>query len=230
MKKLLPLLFMGLILIGCGKKKNTPVPILPPAKAVLSTPSQNAVCTTGTVLSDTESSILFTWNTADNAGNYDLVLKNLLTSDTTTQNTNQTQLTLTLLRNTPYSWYIVSKSDKTSATAKSDVWKFYNSGPGVVTYAPFPAEIISPTFGQQVTASSGTINLSWTGNSVDNATLVYDVYFGTSNSPVILKSNLTDMFLNNVTVISGTTYYWRIITKDPNGNTSDSGLFQFSVQ
>ena len=218
------------ILAGCGGKKNNPAPVLAPVAAILTAPAQNAVCTTGTIISDTQSSITFTWNPAANASSYQLVLKNLLTSITTTQNTDQTQITVTLLRNTPYSWYIVSESAKTTETAQSDAWKFYNSGPGVVTYAPYPAEITSPTFGQAVTAVSGTVNLTWQGSAVDNSTIVnYDVYFGTTTTPAILKSTITDSFVNNVTVTSGTTYYWRVITRDVNGNTSDSGLFQFSV-
>src|SRR5260370_36875214 len=102
-----------LILQGCGGKKNNPVPS--PAKATHTSPSQNAVCTTGTIISATQSSILFTWNASTNTNSYDLVLKNLLTSATTTQSTTSNQLTLTLARNTPYSWYIVSKSTQTVA-------------------------------------------------------------------------------------------------------------------
>ena len=112
-----------IILQGCGGgKKNNPSPS--PKKAVLTSPAQNAICTTGTIISNTESSILFTWNASPNTNSYDLVLKNLLTSASTTQNTTSTQLTVTLARNTPYLWYIVSKSTLNGATAESDKWKF----------------------------------------------------------------------------------------------------------
>jgi hypothetical protein len=219
------------LLMGCGGKKNNPTPPLSPAKAILTAPTENAVCTTGTVISGTQSTITFTWNASSNTDSYDLVLKNLLTSATTTQSSSQTQLAVTLLRNTPYSWYIVSKSTKTATTAQSDTWKFYNSGPGVVTYAPYPADITSPTFGQSVAATSGTVNLTWTGSAVDNSTIInYDVYFGTSSTPALFKSAVTDSFVDGVSVTSGTTYYWKVITQDVNGNTSDSGVFQFSVQ
>ena len=203
------------LLMGCGGgKKNNPTPVLSPVKAVLTAPAQNAVCTTGTIVSGTQSSILFTWNASANTDSYDLVLKNLLTSISTTQSTGQTQLTITLLRNTPYSWYIVSKSTKTTTTAQSDTWKFYNSGPGVVTYAPYPAEINSPTFGQSVTANAGTVDLTWTGSAVDSSTIAnYDVYFGTTATPPLFKSNVTDSFVNGVSVTSGTTYYWKVVAE-----------------
>jgi hypothetical protein len=221
---------IAFILVSCGGgKKDNPMPA--PAKVILTSPAQNELCTTGAVVSATQSSITFIWSASDHTSGYVLNLKNLLTSFTTTQATSDTRLTLTLARNTPYSWYVVSKSDQTTATAQSDSWKFYNSGPGVITYAPYPAEIKSPSFGQAVTAAAGTVNLTWTGSAVDNSTIVnYDIYFGTGATPLLLKGKVTDSFLNGVMVISGTTYYWKVITRDNSGNTSDSGLSQFRVQ
>lgn len=229
-----------LILMGCGGgKQNDPTPapvqVSAPNKVALSAPAINSVCTTGTIISATQSSISFSWAASSNTDSYDLYLKNLLNSAVTTQNVTATQATVTLLRNTPYSWYIVSKSTKTTTTAQSDVWKFYNAGSGTVTYAPFPAEITSPTFAQNVSATAGAINLAWAGSPVNTGTIVttpiatYDVYFGTTNTPPVLKSGVADSFLNNVAVTSKTTYYWKVITKDALGNTSDSGLYQFNV-
>ena len=124
----------------------------------------------------------------------------------------------------------MSKSTLNGATAESDKWKFYNAGQGTITYAPFPVEITSPTFGQNITASSGTINLTWKGSSVNPGTITgYDVYFGTTNNPPVLKNAVTDMFINGVPVASKTTYYWKVITWDIDGNSSDSGVTQFTV-
>jgi hypothetical protein len=237
MRKELLILSVILILMGCGKGgSNNPAPtssvgittIPAPVKAVLTFPLQNAVCTTGTIVSDSLSTITFTWNASDNTDNYDFYLKNLLTSTISIKNTTQTQLDVTLPRNTPFSWYIISKSTKTTTTAQSDVWKFYNAGLGTITYAPFPAQITAPAFGQNVAA--GNINLTWTGSSVNPNTIVnYDVYFGTTTTPPIYKGAISDSFVNGISVSSKTTYYWRVVTRDFNGNTSDSGLYQFSV-
>jgi hypothetical protein len=232
MKKGTLILSVFFLLVGCGHKKNnpTPAPVPKPTQATLAAPAQNSVCTTGTILSATQSSISFSWNASDNTNNYDLVIKNLLTSDSTVQNTVQTHADVPLLRNTPYSWYIISESTQTTATAKSPVWKFYNSGPGIVTYAPFPADITSPTFGQSISYAPGTVNLLWVGSVIAPDVIAnYDVYFGISNSPTILASAITNQFLNNVPVAASTTYYWRVVTRDINGNTSDSGVYQFSV-
>jgi putative VirB-like lipoprotein len=239
MKKSFFILLAMIILSGCGGgKSNNPTPggsggnNPPPAptQVTLSLPAQNSACTTGTITSSTASTITFSWNASENTDTYELDVKNLMTNTVTTQTTSQTQLPVSLLRGTPYSWYIISKSAKTATTAQSDTWKFYNSGPGIITYAPFPADLISPTFGQQMPSSSTAVNLTWKGSSVNNEPLTYDVYFGTSSTFASAHdSEITDTLVN-VTVQSGATYYWKIVSKDGNGNSSDSGVSQFSVQ
>jgi len=219
-------LLLVLIFAGCTKKSTVGPD---PGKASLSFPAQNSACTTGTVLTNTQSSIVFTWAASENTDSYELDIKNLLTNTVTTQTAGINQLAVTLLRNTPYSWFVISKSSNTGVTTKSDVWKFYNAGLGTVSHPPFPADVVSPSLGQNVTATSGTVTLTWLGSSVDNNIVGYDVYFGTSSTPPLTQSNVTSMLLNGVAVTSGTTYYWKIVTKDALGNTSDSNIFQFKV-
>src|SRR6185312_15385156 len=113
MRNRIILFVLIVVLQACGgSKHNAVIPPSPPTKATLTAPTQNGVCVTGTVISSTQSSVTFTWNASDNTDSYDLVIKNLLTSASTTQNTAQTQATVTLSRGTPYSWYTVSKSTK----------------------------------------------------------------------------------------------------------------------
>lgn len=219
----------SLLVVGCGGKHH-PQPVLPPGAATLISPAQNQVCTSGTIISDSQTSVTFMWGASDHTDNYELNIKNLLTGTTTTEVSSGTQQTVTLSRATPYSWYVVSKSTGTTETAQSDTWKFYTAGAGVVSYAPFPSELDSPTFGQVVTATNGMINLVWKGSAVGNDIAGYDIYFGPSTPPPILDSGIINMFLDNVKVKSGTTYYWRVVTKDSVGNTSNSGVWQFTVK
>jgi hypothetical protein len=107
---------------------------------------------------------------------------------------------------------------------------FTIQGREVVTYSPFSAEIISPRFAQIINAAGGTINLTWKGSVVSPDIITnYDVYLGTTNSPVKIGSAITDSFLNNVAIASNTTYLWEVVTRDIYGNTSDSGLYQFKI-
>jgi len=233
MRKLAYITIVILTLTGCGKSSdsgsgNSTPPS--PEKAILLFPSQNSLCTTGTNISDTQSIISLSWTPATNADSYEVDIKNLLTNTITVQMVSAAKLDITLPRATPFSWYVVSKSSKVQATVQSDTWKFYNAGVGIIYYPPFPADLSSPGYNTSVTATAGKINLTWVGSDADNNIIGYDVYLGTSSTaPALLKSNVTTMFLNDVAVTAGTTYYWKVVTKDAQGNSSQSNMYQFMV-
>lgn len=224
--------FCGLILIlilaACGK--SSPPPAITPDAALLVLPLKDQACTSGTVISKTESSVNFSWTGGQNTDSYELTIKNLLTQTIVTQTTPATNVSVTLLRNTPFEWFVTSKYSKTSIVTSSNKWKFYNAGTGMLSYAPFPAEILTPTFGQILSSSSPTVNLTWKGSAVDNNIVAYSVYFGPNNNPGLFRDHITDSFVNSVTVGANTTYYWRVITIDAYGNISDSGLNNFYVK
>jgi hypothetical protein len=219
------------LLPGCGgKKSDNPVATGPPEAVSLVFPDQNAVCLSGTVISATQSAIQFKWNGAANADSFDITVKNLLTAETTTQSTSQTQANITLARNTPYSWYITSKSSHNSTTVKSESWKFYNSGTGITSYAPYPADKLVPSNGQYVTVpASGGVSLTWQGSAPSNNITGYDIYFGNTGSPPLYKSGVTASSLDNVMVVSKTKYYWKVVTHNGDNNTSVSDVIQFNT-
>ena len=146
MKKLAFVLLVMATLAGCSKHGNPAPAALAPGVVQLVAPAANEVCVIGTALSPVSSTVQFSWSAATNAGSYELVVKDLLTADSISQTSYYNQAGLNLSRNTPYSWYVIARSGKTSQTSRSAIWKFYNSGPGVISYAPFPAEIVSPPF------------------------------------------------------------------------------------
>ena len=227
------LLVIILVLCSCSKKNDDgsggAAGVSSPDKVTLTAPVSNSTCTTGRVISTTQSAVLFTWAAAANSDSYDLIIKNLLTGVSTTQTTTAIQLEVTLSRNTPYSWYVVSKSSKTTATSQSSLFKFYNSGAAATFYAPFPADITSPTFAQTLNPTAGKVTLNWVGVDVDNDIVGYDIYVGTSLTNIaIVKTNLTTSTFD-YSVNSGTTYYWVVVTKDSQSNTSTSGIYQFYV-
>jgi hypothetical protein len=123
---------------------------------------------------------------------------------------------------------VVSKANGTTVTASSDKWKFYNEGPGIENYAPFPADVVAPKRGPQV-ENTGTVSLEWTGSDVDNDIDEYEVFFGTvtppTNSLVTTTSTTT-----NTSVNANTVYYWYVVTTDVAGNTSTSETFEFKVK
>lgn len=224
-------LIIILLILGCGKKREAPnleVPIT--VKAVnLVSPSQNEVCTTGIISSPTESVIMFKWNAAENADSYELIYKNLATGVSTSFSTSTTFIEVKLLRNTPYSWKVISKSSKALEVKTSETWKFYSAGEGGIAYAPYPAELISPALGSTLFPNNGTINLSWKGTDVDDDISSYEVYFGMAINPPLYKSDIIAAKLEDVPVENSTIYYWKIVTKDSKGNASNSDTYQFKI-
>ncbi|REH01920.1 hypothetical protein [Flavobacterium aquicola] len=230
MKKIVLLTLLNFI-FACSSGGDNDEPVNDPTRASLIFPNANSECTEGTNKTSTESTIKFEWNAAANTDNYDLVVKNLRSQQSTNYNTKQTYYELKLTRGIAYSWYVLSNSSKTTSTATSETRKFYNASEGVSSYAPFPAEIVSPKNTENITGTK--ISLAWKGSDVDNDIFSYTITMDTMNPPMPTnsynKSNITDSFLNDVPVIPGTTYYWQIQTFDYKGNRSFSEIYEFKV-
>ncbi len=231
MKNTLLIFIVLLILLGCQKDDPDPVLIIKnPTKALLVFPYENSECNEGTNITATHSTVLFEWRTAENTDEYELVLSNLSTTEQALYMVSENKIPIVLQRGTPYAWYVISRSGKSDSTATSNIWKFYNAGEGIESYAPFPAEIITPSMAETITSSPSKITLDWNGSDVDNDIIGYDLYFGTTNPPDLFESNLQESVQTDVQVESDSIYYWSVTTKDAHGNSSDSGIFQFKIR
>ncbi|MFD1162915.1 hypothetical protein [Hwangdonia seohaensis] len=225
-------LFVFCIISACSSGDGGDAPIDPiedvkdPTAATLVFPAANSECTEGTINTTTESTITFEWNASKYTDSYNLQLKDLNTGTVTSYSTSENSYAIKLKRGNPYSWFIVSRSNKTSKTGTSATWKFFNAGEGVSSYAPFPAEAVRPVLGANVT--SGDITLEWTTSDVDNDIESYNVNFGEVNPPTEFKTEITGTTLNNVTIEANKTYYWSVTTKDSQGNISYSEVFSFT--
>jgi hypothetical protein len=180
------------------------------------------------VVSESNNRITFQWNEAQNTDSYTLVIKNLNTNQEINQSANTNQAAVTLDRGTPYQWSVISKAQGTTTTASSATWKFFNAGEGITNYAPFPADAVYPARGTQI-QTSGTITLEWVGADVDDDISGYEVYLDTATDLTVEPVTTTDSSLE-VTVASGQSYFWKVVTFDSAGNSSNSEVFEFSVQ
>ncbi|WP_111708168.1 hypothetical protein [Lutibacter citreus] len=225
--KTLVLLF-SFIVIACGGSDDepsnpTPTPDPIPEATILIEPLNNTDCNQGEIISDKNSNVLFEWNKALNTTKYTLSIKNLNTNKVEEKTTAETSLTVTLLRGTPYSWNVVS-INSTKVTKISNTWKFFNAGKGTENYTPFPAELVSPEMGS---LSNTTVTLKWNGSDIDEDIESYNVYLGTNPTPTkLLKTTVNDS-ISEVILNSDTLYYWMVVTKDSQGNTSNSEVFEF---
>jgi len=232
MKKLILLMIgTGFVFSGCGKKGDAGSGTKSPSKPVLILPAQNSVCVSGTGQSGSQSSIFFSWNAAANADEYEITIKNLQTGTKLSKTVTANQISVELPVNAPYSWQVVSGSKNTSGKAESDTWKFYSSGPGIVSHAPFPATASQPFDGGAVQAVNNRISLSWIGADADDDIMDYDIYLGTNAaSPSLLQSHVTGASINDVQITPNTMYYWKVVTRDRQNNISTSDIFQFKVK
>jgi len=227
MKKI-SLVFALLLVFNCGKDSDDG-PTTPPAPSAVSLtfPDNNQECNQGVEVNVNQSTVTFTWVASANTDSYDVVLKNLDMGTTTTHNSSTNQLAITINKATPYSWSVISKSVASTETAQSDTWKFYNAGDPVTSHVPFPADLVGPNMGSNFTGITSQ-TLTWQGSDIDNDIVSYDVYFGTVTPPTNLQGNIATLTMD-VTVSGGNTYYWRIVTIDSAGNTSQSEIFEFKV-
>lgn len=200
----------------------------PPENASLLFPVNNEECTQGVEVNETHTAVTFQWQEGAHANYYQLVIKNLLSGAVVKYTVPATAYEARLEKDTPYSWYVVSRRDGAQLSAQSETWKFYNAGSGMVSHPPFPAEGITPGSGANINTT--TVTLEWEGSDVDNDIVHYEVYLDTASPPsVLLESGLTGASINDIPVLSGATYYWQVITFDAEGNTSQSEIFQFKV-
>lgn len=224
--------FVSCALLSCGgsdggNSGGEEEEIFDPTKATLVFPDNNEECTAGVVVSNTQAKVNFDWNKADHTNSYNLFIKNLNTNTTEEFSATSDNLEVTIDRGTPYSWYVVSKSNKTTTTATSETWKFYLAGEGVENYAPFPAELKSPTNGASI--SSATVTIEWTSGDVDNDIKEFDVYLDTNALPSTKLTTTSSQKLEDQNVNTGTTYYWKVVTHDDHGNTSTSEVYSFTT-
>ncbi len=221
-----------LLIMSCGSdsddKGNTSGFTTTPKATTLLFPTNNAECNEGTIISDSLSSVEFSWKAAQDTDSYEINIKNLATGNTTKKTVSTTTEIITIDRGTPYEWFVISKASGTTETATSAVWKFYNQGVGIENYAPFPAEAASPARGTTI-ESTTTVSLKWSGADVDDDIVEYEIFFGTTNNPTTSIGTTTNITID-VTVTANTVYYWKVITKDSQNNKSTSEIFEFKVE
>ncbi len=248
MEKIRLFIFLGVLAVAftsCSKKSQpTPIPppdtivtVKPPGAATPLTPANNQPCILGTGVTSKQSTVTFTWSAATATDTYELHIKNLLSNNIAVVSTANLTFDATLALSTPYSWYIVSKSKKSTETAQSDTWKFYNSGPGTAFYPPYPADAVYPLVGQTLSfpvgSGGGNVTIKWEATAGSSPITSYTLYYNN------LSYNLTSPFAqkfttttNSVTVSAsaGTDWYWEVVTTDAAGNTSTSQIFSFYVE
>lgn len=224
-----PVLFLVMALFSCGGGGDDPAPepeptVPSPSAATLIYPENNEECTEGVIVSETESQVIFQWESSENTDSYTLLLNNLETGEESSFSTSNPEVLVALNRGTAYSWTVVSKADGTNETASSATWRFYNAGAAIENYAPFPAYQPSPEMG--VAVEAGNITLEWEATDLDGDILSYTLYMDTVSPPTSVLGE-TDTASFDTTTNADTVYYWQVVATDDVGNSSTSEIFEF---
>lgn len=226
-------LLLLVLFASCSSNSSDPISeevvIDDPIATTLIFPEDNTECNEGTILSDTQSKVVFRWNTSENTDSYEVVLTKTETTETSNYETSTNFKEITLDRGANYEWQVISKSTESTITTSSETFQFFNAAPGIVQHVPFSAEAITPEEDSEVNTVTGTITLEWQASDIDNDIKNYEVFFGTKQDALTSLEILTATTLD-VDVISGATYYWKVKTKDQTNNTSTSELFSFTVE
>ncbi len=79
-----------------------------------------------------------------------------------------------------------------------------------------PSKPSNPSPADGATDQPTSLTLSWSADGAQK----YDLYFGTSANPPLYKADLTTNQFSISNLQEGTTYYWKIVAKNQNGQTS----------
>ena len=228
MRKII-LLFGGLFLIIISCSEEDPLPVDPGIAALIS-PINQETCFDGVSINDTQSNVEFSWSAASDAISYEILVSNLLTQSTQTYTANTNKTTVALTKAEPYSWYVKSIGENGSTPSQSDSWRFYLAGESIINYAPFPSELISPRSGANITPDiNNQIILNWSCSDVDGDLEQFDVYLDENDGSTLntsIKYEQQDKSIE-VEVANNSTYFWKVIAIDTNGNESNSGVYSF---
>ena len=155
-----------------------------------------------------------TWSAADGATAYDVYFGTSNPPPSVTSTSGLSFAPGSLTAGATYYWNIAARNS--GGTTYSSTWSFTTQ-----TSTLSAPTLISPSAGTLVGTSP--VSLVWGG--VTDATS-YDVYFGTTNPPPQVTTTAATTF--SVTVESGSTYYWKVASRNA-GGTAMSAVSSFQA-
>jgi uncharacterized protein (TIGR02145 family) len=73
------------------------------------------------------------------------------------------------------------------------------------------------------------LKLDWDCYDFDSEKLTYDLYYGSTNSPELIASDIDTSEYTDFEVESEQIYYWKVIAKDEHGNHTEGDLWTFTT-
>lgn len=127
-----------------------------------------------------------------------------------------------LLAGTNYYWKIVARDPQLEMTP-GPVWRFTTHTSNLPPVAPSNPD--PPDAGTSLTL----VTLRWEASDPEGFPLNYDVHFGTTPSPPLVVNTVENSWsISNL--LQSTTYYWRIVAHDVDGNATTGPLWRFHTR
>ncbi|WP_139955875.1 glycoside hydrolase family 78 protein [Flavicella sediminum] len=224
MKHLLTV-FIALFLCACGGEGTEEIKNTAPTKPENLSPTNNLACLT--------SDLDFSWNKSiDDQGDaltyfVEIATDNQFAQVVSSEETNATEKSFNLEKGKVYYWRVAAKDARGMQSAYSDTWTFYTEGEAVENHLPFMTENISPVPNAKVTSNS--ISLEWSCVDLDTDALLFDVYFGDTETPSLVSSDVENTTYD-VSVDAEKMYYWRVDAKDGSGSITQGQLWSFETE
>lgn len=219
--------FLSLSLFfGCSKDRGPSVP----RQVTLLYPENNSECITGVSLSENTSEVTFLWEASKPAAEYRIEIFQLGKGLFDRTVTIVPEVSFLLDKGKAYSWQVTAFNALGEGSPVSESWQFYNSG-AQRSYPPFPAVLQAPVSGASVYPdANGAITFRWSSADADNDLTEIEIFIGTDTESMHSASFMTSQQTSfSVVLDSGIRYFWEVLCRDAQGNTSRSGVYDFRV-
>lgn len=228
MKKIVSIITFSFILIACSSDSEEVEKVepknLPPSVPTLSLPEDNLFCTAN--------ELDFKWApSVDPEGDnlvyvFQLSKTNSFSELYHTAELSSLLLNKTLVKGQNFYWRVKAKDVKGNQSNFSEVRSFYTEDEQDINSLPSVPRLIKP---ESDFISGSIAELEWEATDPDGEELKYDLYFGNSESPALLKEDLleTSYTVNNLT--SGKKYYWKIVVTDKRGGKTIGQTWSFTM-
>ena len=224
----------SILIVACSGGDDEPAPTPPPNDPVNSAPSRvSQLIFPSSDLLCIDNTITFEWSASTDPDGDPISYRIVIATDRDLTNiveqrtVSSTSVTITLNQGVAYYWAVTARDNQGAEASPSVTFAFYTEGPGISNHAPFTAALNAPGNGDMV--SAGSVNLSWTGGDADPGdVLSFDVYFGETEDPPLIESDLAAENVD-VSTVSGTTYYWRVDTIDDSGIKTIGQVWTFDT-